>query len=205
MPIPAAGWAELDGRNRPGRCERRPAVARAGGGRDVLRGRRPRRFPGDAWRRSGSRALPRRRCVPRWRRCASLPIPTLALIEGHCYGAGVALAMACDIRIAALDRTVSRSPPPSSASPIRRRMCIGWSSWSARDRRRASCSPPCPFPVEEARTIGLVDYHMPREEALIEAILANDRESLQLLKESIRRAGRGVSQRFRDGCAGSMG
>lgn len=31
---------------------------------------------------------------------ASLPIATIAAIEGGCYGAGVALALACDIRIA---------------------------------------------------------------------------------------------------------
>jgi enoyl-CoA hydratase/carnithine racemase len=33
-------------------------------------------------------------------RLRSLAIPTLALVEGACYGAGVAVAMACDIRFA---------------------------------------------------------------------------------------------------------
>lgn len=31
---------------------------------------------------------------------AALPIPTVALVEGACYGGAVALALACDIRIA---------------------------------------------------------------------------------------------------------
>src|SRR5436305_1867224 len=43
-------------------------------------------------------------------RLAALPIPTIALILGHCYGAGVALAMACDLRIAAPEAAFAITP-----------------------------------------------------------------------------------------------
>src|SRR5687768_18288626 len=39
-----------------------------------------------------------------------LPIPTIALIEGACYGAGVALALACDIRFATHDAQFAITP-----------------------------------------------------------------------------------------------
>ena len=43
-------------------------------------------------------------------RLRGLAIPTIALVGGHCYGAGVALAMACDIRIAAPDARFAVTP-----------------------------------------------------------------------------------------------
>lgn len=41
---------------------------------------------------------------------ARLPIPTLAVIEGFCIGAGVALALACDLRIASVDARFAVTP-----------------------------------------------------------------------------------------------
>jgi enoyl-CoA hydratase/carnithine racemase len=41
---------------------------------------------------------------------ARLAKPTIALIEGHCIGAGVALALACDLRIAASDAAFAITP-----------------------------------------------------------------------------------------------
>ncbi|HEY6917215.1 MAG TPA: enoyl-CoA hydratase/isomerase family protein, partial [Allosphingosinicella sp.] len=43
-------------------------------------------------------------------RLATLAIPSVALIEGACYGAGVALAMACDIRVAATGAQIAITP-----------------------------------------------------------------------------------------------
>ena len=40
----------------------------------------------------------------------NLPIPTIALVHGACYGAGVALAMACDLRLAAADARFAITP-----------------------------------------------------------------------------------------------
>jgi enoyl-CoA hydratase/carnithine racemase len=43
-------------------------------------------------------------------RLRALPIPTVALVEGPCYGAGVALAMASDLRMAAPDAIFAITP-----------------------------------------------------------------------------------------------
>ena len=84
------------------------------------------------------------------------------VIDGPCYGAGVALAMACDLRIAARRARASRSRRRRSASPIRRRTCTGWSLWSGRARRRGCCSPPPSIDGAEAARIGLVELSRDR-------------------------------------------
>jgi enoyl-CoA hydratase/carnithine racemase len=43
-------------------------------------------------------------------RLRGLEIPTIAMIEGACYGAGVALAIACDLRIAAPEAKFAITP-----------------------------------------------------------------------------------------------
>ena len=120
-----------------------------------------------------------------------LAIPTIALIEGHCFGAGVALAMACDLRIAALDARFAITPAKLGIGypqeDVHRLVELVGPGQAARILFTAEI-----IYCEEAKAIGLVDAHMPREKALFEAMIANDRESLLMLKEAIARAARGV-------------
>jgi enoyl-CoA hydratase/carnithine racemase len=124
-------------------------------------------------------------------RLAALPIPAIALIEGHCYGAGVALAMACDIRIAAPDAAFAITPARIGISypqeDVHRLVALVGPGQAARLLFGGEA-----VDGEEARRIGLVEANMPAETALIEAILANESESLAALKQAIARAGAGV-------------
>lgn len=124
-------------------------------------------------------------------RLRSLAIPTIALIEGHCYGAGVALAMACDIRIAALTAQFAITPAKIGISypqeDVHRLVDLVGSGQAARMLFSGLV-----VYSDEAKHIGLIDTHMPGHKAILEAIVANDRESLAALKQSIVRAGEGV-------------
>ncbi|MGN5374338.1 enoyl-CoA hydratase/isomerase family protein [Sphingomonas hankookensis] len=66
---------------------------------------------------------------------AVLPMPVIAAIDGGCFGAGVALMLACDIAIAG-DGARFAVPPPGSASSTRPPMSPGWS------RRSGGAMPP---------------------------------------------------------------
>jgi enoyl-CoA hydratase/carnithine racemase len=126
-------------------------------------------------------------------RLRGLAIPTIALIEGDCYGAGVALAMACDLRLAALNAHFAITPAKLGISypqeDVHRLVELVGPGQAARLLFSAQ-----PIRSEEARQIGLVDDWLPNESLLVPAILANDRESLALLKEAIGRAAAGVRQ-----------
>jgi enoyl-CoA hydratase/carnithine racemase len=124
-------------------------------------------------------------------RLRALAIPTIALIEGHCYGAGVALAMACDLRIAAPGALFAITPAKIGISypqeDVHRLVALVGPGQAARllfGGQAMDC--------EEAKRVGLVEAHMPGEEALIEAICGNAPDSLAALKQAMARAGEGV-------------
>jgi enoyl-CoA hydratase/carnithine racemase len=124
-------------------------------------------------------------------RLRALPIPTIALIDGHCYGAGVALAMACDIRIASLTAKFAITPAKIGISypqeDVHRLVALIGPGQAARMLFSAQI-----VSSEEALRIGLVETGMPGGKALFEAILASDPESLAVLKQAIASAGQGV-------------
>jgi enoyl-CoA hydratase/carnithine racemase len=124
-------------------------------------------------------------------RLRGLAIPTIALIQGHCYGAGVALAMACDLRIAERQARFAITPAKIGISypqeDVHRLVALVGPGQAARMLFNAEI-----VYGEEAKHIGLVELHMPSEKAVFGAILANDSESMAVLKQAIGRAAAGV-------------
>ena len=120
-----------------------------------------------------------------------LAIPTLAMVEGACYGAGVALAIACDVRVAGSGAEFAITPAKIGISypqeDVHRLVSLIGPARAARMLFTAG-----KIPGEEAVAIGLADYHGPREREAIEAILANDPESLRTLKRAVALAAGGV-------------
>ena len=72
------------------------------------------------------------------RRMAALSKPAVAAIQGHCLGAGLELALQCDLRFASADARWA-SPPCGSACPTGWRTSSSWWTWSASPPRGAWC------------------------------------------------------------------
>ena len=88
-----------------------------------------------------------------------LVLPTLALIDGHCYGAGVALAMACDLRLASPAARFAITPAKFGISypqeDVHRLVELVGPGQAARILFTAE-----PISGGEAQAIGLVDDDM---------------------------------------------
>ena len=122
---------------------------------------------------------------------AEVAIPTIALVEGACYGAGVALAMACDLRLAGASARFAITPARFGIAfpqqDVHRLVALVGPGRAARLLFTG-----LDLDAGEAAAIGLVDGVDPSGgEAIIEAILANDSDSLAALKRSIRLAAAG--------------
>ncbi len=172
--IPAAGWAELA--RLLGTVEGRLlVVAGAGGvfcaGADLADLASLRR----AEMRAALDAL------------ACLPMPTVARIEGGCYGAGVALAMVCDLRVAGPRARFAITPAKIGVSypqeDVHRLVALVGPGQAARLLFTAA-----EIDGAEALRIGLAELAALDEAA----ILANDAASLAELKRAIRLAAAGV-------------
>lgn len=131
-------------------------------------------------------------------RFADMAAPSLAVVEGPCYGAGVALAMACDIRLAGPDASFAITPAKLGISypqeDVHRLVTLVGVGQAARlllgaDRIDAA----------EAARIGLVERCVPADleaevEAVSAAMRANDPASLKTLKRGIALAAAGKAQ-----------
>lgn len=118
---------------------------------------------------------------------AALAMPTIARVEGACYGAGVALAMACDIRIAGPDARFAITPARIGISypqeDVHRLVGLVGAGQAARLLFTAA-----EIDRAEALRIGLVELDRFDEAAM----LANDRVSLAELKRAIALAALGM-------------
>ncbi|MFL6844678.1 MAG: enoyl-CoA hydratase/isomerase family protein [Allosphingosinicella sp.] len=126
---------------------------------------------------------------------AGLEIVTAALVEGPCYGAGVALAMACDLRIAGPGARFAVTPAKFAISypqeDVARLVALVGPGQASRLLLGAGS-----IDAGEAARIGLVEIlaedPASAVAALAEAILANSPESIATLKRGIRLAAAGV-------------
>ena len=123
----------------------------------------------------------------------SLPVPTIALVEGACYGAGAALAMACDIRVAGPAAQFAITPAKLGISypqeDVHRLVSLVGEGQAARLLFTAAS-----IDAEEAQRIGLVELLAADADALAAQIAANDPESLQTLKAGLQIASDGTSR-----------
>jgi len=188
--IPAAGWAAL--------ADKLEAVAGGGARLLVVTGADDAFCAGAdlkdlAAMRGDEGAIARFRIDMRAAldRLRTLAIPTVAVIGGPCYGAGVALALACDIRLARLGAKFAITPARIGIAfpqeDVHRLLALVGPGQASRLLFTAET-----IGGDEAKKIGLVEYSCHPESEMIQTILANDPESLAGLKRGIALAGAGV-------------
>jgi len=126
---------------------------------------------------------------------ADAPMPTAALIEGPCYGAAVALVMACDLRIAGPRAAFAITPAKFGISypqeDVHRLVALVGQGQAARLLLTARG-----IDAAEAARIGLVDIlaadPAAEAQAVAEAIVAGSTTSQAELRRAIRLAAAGV-------------
>lgn len=194
--IPAAGWGELARKCGEAAASGARLLVIAGAAEAFCAGADLADFPSFAADPVNAKAfrLVMRRGLDSVR---DLPIATVALVEGPCYGAGVALAMACDLRIAGPGARFAITPAKFGISypqeDVARLVALVGPGQASRLLLGAGS-----VDSAEAARIGLVELATAEAgaavDALAAAIRANSAESVAVLKRAIRLAASGVSQ-----------
>lgn len=128
-----------------------------------------------------------------FRSLTRMPKPSLAAVQGHALGAGLQLALACDLRVAATDAKLGILEPrygliPDLGGPHRLARLVGPSRakeliWSTRI-----------VEAEEALRIGLIDRVVEPEalrsgaEGLVRQVIQHSPTAVALIKELVERA-----------------
>lgn len=124
-------------------------------------------------------------------RLAALEIPTIAAIGGPCYGAGVALALACDIRFAGAEARFAITPAKMGISYPQEDVHVLVAAIGPGQAARLLYSGAA-IDAAEALRIGLADAGLALLDELVAAIRASDAASLATLKRAIGLAKAGV-------------
>ncbi len=125
-----------------------------------------------------------------------LPVATIAVVDGPCYGAGVALAIACDLRVAGEAARFAITPAKFGISypqeDVARLVALVGPGQASRLLLGAGS-----ISSAEAARIGLVEIAAtdlgPAIDVLVAAILANSADSIAALKRGIRLAVEGAA------------
>ena len=124
----------------------------------------------------------------------TLPLPSIAFIDGPCFGAGVALAIACDLRIATQSARFAITPAKMGIGypqeDVARLVHLVGAGWASRLLFTGE-----PIDAATAERIGLVESIGDRSDAesIAQALLACDAESISMLKAGISLAERGIA------------
>lgn len=124
---------------------------------------------------------------------AALPVPTLAAIAGPCFGAGVALAMACDLRFAGAGASFAITPAKFGISypqeDVARLVGLVGRGQAARLLLGAVT-----VDARDALRIGLADLPLDALGGFVAALRANSSASFATLKRGIALAAAGIRE-----------
>ena len=119
---------------------------------------------------------------------AAAPMPTIAAIDGGCHGAGVALALACDIRVAG-DTARFAVPPARLGIGYPREDVARLAAQVGRGRASILLFAADSLDADAARATGLVElraaHALEAAEALAARIAVNAPEAIRLLKRTL--------------------
>lgn len=135
---------------------------------------------------------------------AALPTASIAWIDGPCFGAGVALAMACDLRLATPAARFAITPAKMGIGypqeDVARLVALVGPGWASRLLFTGA-----PIDAATAERIGLIEGVAGSPDALIAEIAACDPGSIAMLKRGIGLARRGIrSDAGQDACFDAM-